>query len=285
MRGYSDKITHNKNLHVGVNKIEFLRRRHDTASRRQSLHGFTLIELLIVISIIALLLAILVPALGKAKEKAWRVICGSNLRQIGLGLTMYDTDNKGRLPLHDAGSNIWLWDTTNETTDFIQAYTGAEKEFFYCPSASYWRRNPEMIDYYWDFNNLSYRVTGYYWLLKRGPNTQVFTTPSGAPFYNERNLTGSKQYVDRLDIKNPSGHELVLDTVNSMDKTGSFDDFFEYIKNPSHPDHTPHPTNHYNSRTGKPQGSNIIYVDQHVDWRDFKMMEKRIDFQTMRNWF
>ena len=53
MRSDSDKITHNKNLHVGVNKIKFLRRRHDTASRRQSLHGFTLIELLVVISIIA----------------------------------------------------------------------------------------------------------------------------------------------------------------------------------------------------------------------------------------
>jgi prepilin-type N-terminal cleavage/methylation domain-containing protein len=61
--------------------------------------GFTLMELLVVIAIIAMLLAILLPALNKAKELARKVICGSNVHQIALGLGTYAVDNDGYLPL------------------------------------------------------------------------------------------------------------------------------------------------------------------------------------------
>jgi len=62
-------------------------------------NAFTLVELLVVISIIALLLSVLMPALGKARLQAKKIVCSSDLKQWGLGFQLYAADNKQFYPL------------------------------------------------------------------------------------------------------------------------------------------------------------------------------------------
>ncbi len=196
-------------------------------------NGFTLIELLVVISIIALLVGILLPALGAARKAARSSVCLSNERQIGVAIGAYSSTNNDFIPLF-RGFNI-PWE--NVPAAYIQGYGntpahwywtsrmvidgyGAERQMYTCPSFDNAEAatnaagdpvtirdapldgdhtNPEF--YLWRNSDYAINVSAY--AAKRGdPNYNSSTLKS-------KNLSFSIQTADML---RPSEHIGVLDS-------------------------------------------------------------------------
>jgi prepilin-type N-terminal cleavage/methylation domain-containing protein/prepilin-type processing-associated H-X9-DG protein len=109
-------------------------------ARTANPRGFTLVELLVVIGIIAVLISLLLPALGRAREQAKNVQCLSNLQQIGLAMQMYMGNSKGVLmPSQYVGNFLnSTWPATLVGQKYLKApMDGSPTGVFMCPSGSF----------------------------------------------------------------------------------------------------------------------------------------------------
>ena len=244
--------------------MNFSKNRANGVFIRDQKTAFTLIELLVVIAIIAILAAMLLPALTKAKERARLAACKSNQRQIAFAMQLYGAANNDKVmdltqpPVTSPGATppgAWPWDLSSV---FISAMNenGCTRNIFYDPGYPVWNSEDT-----WNFQtvyqgiaNPTFRITGFMWILKgipQLPTTVYAPTKLGGDAGHTASVT---PFMSCITISSPAKQIYANITAG----TASF-----AAKNPQSTSHL---------QKSKPAGADEVFLDGHVEWRAYKTM-------------
>jgi prepilin-type N-terminal cleavage/methylation domain-containing protein len=242
------------------------------SSSRPSQKAFTLIELLVVIAIIAILAAMLLPALAAAKDKAIRMQCLDNVHQLEVAINIYATDFKDRVPVMTGSAN-WAWDLPEGVAQ-IMLSSGLIKKSFYDPGTAprfddwlNWASTDPAPSSFWNsFAANGYHLIGYA-LAFGGPASELDPTNQNTTLEAE-NMPGTTTVVP------VSERVLVADAI---------------ISNNANTPSYAHPENNYvnvsigfmpnglsnqgispHLQKGLPAGGNVGFKDGHATWHKFK---------------